>query len=66
MREGASLSSTAAVREHVIDFTAVDVNDLLAQAQARVVRVGQTDTRIDTAGLTVQEFEPDWRTRLLR
>ena len=65
VREGASLSSTAAVREHVIDFTAVDVNDLLAQTQARVVRVGQTDMRIDTAGLSVQEFEPDWRTRLL-
>ncbi|MEK1872381.1 MAG: nodulation protein NfeD, partial [Rhizobium altiplani] len=65
VREGASLSSTAALREHVIDFTAVDVNDLLAQTQARVVRVGQTDMRIDTAGLSVQEFEPDWRTRLL-
>jgi len=65
VREGASLSSTAAVREHVIDFTAVDVNDLLAQTQARVVRVGQTDIRIDTGGLAVQEFEPDWRTRLL-
>ncbi|MDQ0559907.1 membrane-bound serine protease (ClpP class) [Rhizobium mesoamericanum] len=65
VREGASLSSTAAVREHVIDFTAVDVNDLLAQSQARMVRVGQTDVRLDTSGLTVQEFEPDWRTRLL-
>jgi len=65
VREGASLSSTAAVREHVIDFTAVDVNDLLAQTQARMVRVGQTDIRIDTGGLAVQEFEPDWRTRLL-
>lgn len=65
VREGASLSSTAALREHVIDFTALDVNDLLAQTQARVVRVGQTDMRIDTAGLSVQEFEPDWRTRLL-
>ncbi|WP_431323973.1 NfeD family protein [Rhizobium sp. YTU87027] len=65
VREGASLSSTAAVREHAIDFTAVDVNDLIAQTQARIVRVGQTDIRIDTTGLAVQEFEPDWRTRLL-
>jgi len=65
VREGASLSSTAAVREHVIDFTAVDVNDLLAQTQARVVRVGQTDIPLATTGLAVQEFEPDWRTRLL-
>ncbi|WP_064686039.1 NfeD family protein [Rhizobium bangladeshense] len=65
VREAASLSSTAAVREHAIDFTAVDVNDLLAKAQGRMVRVGQTEVRLDTAGLAVQEFEPDWRTRLL-
>ena len=65
VREAASLSSTAAVREHAIDFMAVDVNDLLAKAQGQTVRVGQTDVRLDTAGLDVQEFEPDWRTRLL-
>nr|WP_245355675.1 type II secretion system F family protein [Rhizobium leguminosarum] len=65
VREAASLSSTAAVREHAIDFMAVDVNDLLAKAQGHMVRVGQTDARLDTAGLVVQEFEPDWRTRLL-
>ncbi|KEC69271.1 nodulation competitiveness protein nfeD [Rhizobium leguminosarum bv. phaseoli CCGM1] len=65
VREAASLSSTAAVREHAIDFIAVDVNDLLAKAQGHMVRVGQTDVRLDTAGLAVQEFEPDWRTRLL-
>ncbi|MBB2704110.1 UNVERIFIED_ORG: membrane-bound serine protease (ClpP class) [Rhizobium esperanzae] len=65
VREAASLSSTAAVREHAIDFIAVDFNDLLAKAQGHMVRVGQTDVRLDTAGLAVQEFEPDWRTRLL-
>ncbi|ARQ62260.1 nodulation efficiency protein NfeD (plasmid) [Rhizobium sp. Kim5] len=65
VREAASLSSTAAAREHAIDFTAVDVTDLLAKAQGHVVRVGQTEVRLDTAGLAVQEFEPDWRTRLL-
>ncbi|MBB2821893.1 UNVERIFIED_ORG: membrane-bound serine protease (ClpP class) [Rhizobium esperanzae] len=65
VREAASLSSTAAVREHAIDFIAVDVNDLLAKAQGHMVRVGQTDVRLDTAGLAVQEFEADWRTRLL-
>jgi len=65
VREAASLSSTAAVREHVVDYTATTVEDLLAQAQGRTVRVGQTDVRLDTAGLAIQEFEPDWRTRLL-
>ncbi|NEH49562.1 nodulation protein NfeD [Rhizobium leguminosarum] len=65
VREAASLSSAAAVREKVIDFAAADINDLLAQAQGRVVRVGQTDVRLETSGLIVQELEPDWRTRLL-
>ncbi|NKL80668.1 NfeD family protein [Rhizobium leguminosarum] len=65
VREAASLSSAAALREKVIDFVAADINDLLAQAQGRVVRVGQTDVRLQTSGLIVQELEPDWRTRLL-
>ncbi|MGO8214017.1 nodulation protein NfeD, partial [Rhizobium ruizarguesonis] len=65
VREAASLSSAAALREKVIDFAAADINDLLAQAQGRVVRVGQTDVRLETSGLIVQELEPDWRTRLL-
>ncbi|WFU04285.1 nodulation protein NfeD (plasmid) [Rhizobium sp. CB3171] len=65
VREAASLSSTAAVHEHVVDFTANTIEDLLTQSQGRTVRVGQTDIRLDTAGLTLREFEPDWRTRLL-
>ncbi|WP_086998577.1 NfeD family protein [Rhizobium sullae] len=65
VREAASLSSAAAAREHVIDFTAVTIEDLLRQVQGRTVRVGQTDVRLDSSGLVVQEFEPDWRTRLL-
>ncbi|WP_037153361.1 NfeD family protein [Rhizobium freirei] len=65
VREAASLSSSAAVREHVVDFTAATIEDLLKQAQGRTVRVGQTDVQLDTAGLAVEEFEPDWRTRLL-
>ncbi len=41
VREAASLSSTAAARENVIDFIATTVEDLLAQANGRTVRVGQ-------------------------
>jgi membrane-bound serine protease (ClpP class) len=65
VRQAESLSSAAALREHVIDFTAATVEDLLVQAQGRIVRVGQTDVRLETAGLAIQNFEPDWRTQLL-
>ncbi|WEX89857.1 nodulation protein NfeD [Sinorhizobium garamanticum] len=65
VREAASLSSSAAVREKVIDFTAATIGDLLKQAHGRTVRVGQADVRLDTAGLAVEDVLPDWRTRLL-
>lgn len=65
VREAASLSATAALREHVIDFIAVSPADLLVQAHERVVRIGQADVRLKTAGLAIEEFEPDWRIRLL-
>ncbi|WEX73788.1 nodulation protein NfeD [Sinorhizobium numidicum] len=65
VREAASLSSAAAVREKVIDFTAVTVGDLLKQAHGRTVRVGQMDIKLDTAELRVEDVLPDWRTRLL-
>lgn len=65
VREAASLPSAAAARERVIDFTAVTVEDLLKQAHGRMVRVGQADVRLDTAGLAIDDVMPDWRTRLL-
>lgn len=65
VREAASLSAEAAVREKVVDFTASSVDDLLKQAQGRTVRVGQVTTTLETAGLAVEDFAPDWRTRLL-
>ncbi|MGF6176222.1 NfeD family protein [Ensifer sp. 4252] len=65
VREAASLSAAAAVQEKVVDFTAVSIDDLLKQAQGRIVRVGQTDIMLETAGLGVEAFVPDWRTRLL-
>ncbi|NLS08126.1 nodulation protein NfeD [Rhizobium sp. P32RR-XVIII] len=65
VREAASLSSPAAARESVIDFTASSITDLLAQANGRLVRTAQTDVRLDTAGLAIEEIEPDWRTRFL-
>jgi membrane-bound serine protease (ClpP class) len=65
VREAASLSSTAAARENVIDFTAATVDELLAKANGRTVRAGQTTVTLDTSDLLVEEVEPDWRARLL-
>ncbi|MGV6871820.1 NfeD family protein [Pseudochelatococcus sp. B33] len=65
VREAVSLTATAAARENVIDFTATDIDDLLAKAHGMTVRVGQADATLDTQGLAVEAIEPDWRTRFL-
>jgi membrane-bound serine protease (ClpP class) len=65
VREAASISAPAAVSEHVVDFEARDLNDLLRQIQGRVVKVGDRSVAIDSAGLTLRPIEPGWRTRLL-
>lgn len=65
VREAASLSSSAAERDNVIDFTAATVEELLRKADGMVVKVGQEDVTLRTTGLTLEEVEADWRTRLL-
>lgn len=65
VREAASLSSSTAEREDVIDFTAATVEELLAKADDRTVRVGQTEVMLDTSNLSVEEVAPDWRAQLL-
>jgi membrane-bound serine protease (ClpP class) len=65
VREGASLSARAAREADVVEIIANDVGDLLDQAAGRTVQVRGRSTTLDTAGLEIVAFEPDWRTRLL-
>ncbi len=65
VRSAASLSAREAHAQQVIDLIADDIPDLLEQADGRTVRVGNSQTELQTKGLQVQHIEPDWRTRLL-
>jgi membrane-bound serine protease (ClpP class) len=65
VREAASLAASAALREKVIDIRATSIDDLLAQAHGRTVKVGETEVTLATEGLAVEHVEPDWRTELL-
>jgi membrane-bound serine protease (ClpP class) len=65
VREAASLPATEAVQQDVVDFIATDLQDLVAKADGRTVRIGDRDQRLATAGLTLFAMEPDWRTQLL-
>lgn len=65
VREAASVSASVAVSEHVVDLEARDFDDLLGQMQGRVVKIGTRSVTINSAGLTLEQMEPDWRTRML-
>jgi membrane-bound serine protease (ClpP class) len=65
VRGAASLSSSDALEEHVVDIVAKDVPDLLRQLQGRKVKVADREIVLDTQALAVKSVVPDWRTRVL-
>lgn len=65
VREAASLGADEALAAGVVDVVAEDVDDLLAQIDARPVSVAGVEKRVDTADMTVEYVEPDWRSQLL-
>jgi membrane-bound serine protease (ClpP class) len=65
VREAASLSSTQAAADNVIDFIAPDIESLLQQADGRRVSVAGMPMTLATRDLTPSELTPDWRTQIL-
>lgn len=65
VREAASLPAHEALAKTVIDLMADDVATLLARIDGRTVEAAGGDVKLETAGLTVVERQPDWRTELL-
>jgi membrane-bound serine protease (ClpP class) len=65
VREAASLPAGEALELGVIDIVAVDIPDLLKQAQGRTVTVAGVEQALDVANLQLQLIQPDWRNRLL-
>ena len=65
VREAASLPADQAVAEHVVDFMALNIPDLLAKANGRQVSFGGASVTLATAGLAEIAIVPGWRTKLL-
>ena len=65
VRQAASLTAADAERQHVIDFLATDVSELLQRADGRTVSLAGRETVLHTRGLTIETVVPDWRTRVL-
>jgi membrane-bound serine protease (ClpP class) len=65
VREGANLPATEALDNKVIDLIAKDLPDLLQQLDGRKLRIGTSEITLATKALTLEKFDPDWRTELL-
>lgn len=65
VREAASLSAQQALEHNVIDLLAASDADLLRQLDGRTVQLTAGPVTLATADAMLQDFEPDWRTRLL-
>ena len=65
VREAASLSVEEALKLKVVDFVALDIPDLLRQADGRSVRMAQGEHKLALNGVAVVTVERNWKERLL-
>src|SRR5262245_6162210 len=65
VREAATLTASAALKERVIDVIAKDVEDLLVQIDGRKVATPAGEVQLETRGLQVVELKPDWKSELM-
>ena len=66
VREAVNLTAGEAHEQGVIDVVANDIDDLLTQIDGRDVVMAQGEQVLSTAELSVERFDPDWRTQLLQ
>jgi membrane-bound serine protease (ClpP class) len=65
VRGAATLTASEAAQQHVIDFVATDISDLLAKADGRQVQVGDRSLTLRLKGASVRDYTPGARTRFL-
>ncbi|WP_213004150.1 NfeD family protein [Parahaliea maris] len=65
VREGASLTASAALEQGVIDLVSTSREELLATVHGRTVQLGDHSATLDTETATVYEHPMDWRSEFL-
>ncbi|WP_426700009.1 NfeD family protein [Rhodanobacter sp. Col0626] len=65
VRGAATLTASEAAQQHVIDFVATDVPELLAKASDRKVQVGDRIVTLQLKGASVRDYAPGARTHFL-
>jgi membrane-bound serine protease (ClpP class) len=66
VREAATLTASAALKEGVIDLIADNVAELLARIDGRTVKTPAGEVRLETRGRQVVEIVPDWKTQIMQ
>ncbi|TGG96091.1 nodulation protein NfeD [Natronospirillum operosum] len=65
VREAVSLTASEALAQNVVDIVATDIEDLIAQADGRVVQMEHSTQIIEAADLPILDYDPDWRNEFL-
>ncbi len=65
VRNAVSLPAREALANGVIELMADNLDDLLTQANGRILKVGAKSVTLHTQGAAIIEFQQDWRTRFL-
>jgi membrane-bound serine protease (ClpP class) len=65
VREASSLPAHEALEMNVIDLMADDVADLLQKIDGRQLLIKGQKIALETASISVEEIQPDWRNRFL-
>jgi membrane-bound serine protease (ClpP class) len=65
VRDAATLTATEALKEHVIDIVAGNLDELLSAIDGRTVTTAAGTVALSTKGRSVEVLEPTWTMRLL-
>ena len=65
VREAATLTASAALRERVIDVIAKDIDELMSQIDGRSVATAAGEIRLETKGRRILELRPDWKMQVM-
>lgn len=65
VREAATLTAREALEQNVVEFIAEDRAELLSLVDGYQVKVNSEDITISTSQVVIEEYEPDWRIKVL-
>jgi membrane-bound serine protease (ClpP class) len=65
VRGAATLTADEAVQQHVIDFVATSLSELLAKASGRKVQVGNRTVTLQLEGASIRDYPPSARSQFL-